>query len=64
MVRAFGRSDLSVERIPGPSAADRTLSTRRPDVNAALWRAAGYPQPPTIAAMLGELAERSRPAQR
>lgn len=64
MLKAFGRGDVSLERVPGPSAADRTLSTHRPEVNASLWRAAGYPQPPTIAAMLDELAERERRAQR
>jgi hypothetical protein len=41
---------------------DRTLSTRDPQRNQDLWRAAGYQRPPTIAAMLNELAAAERAA--
>lgn len=55
---AFGRTGITVRHIPGPGApVDRTLATRDPAANAQLWRAAGYERPPTIAAMLNELAD-------
>jgi dTDP-4-dehydrorhamnose reductase len=53
---AFGRDDVVVSRQPGPEAIDRTLTTRDKRANERLWRAAGYERPPTIAAMLRELA--------
>lgn len=53
---AFGRDDLTVTRVPGPSSADRRLTTLRPEVNRRLWQAAGYREPPTIASMVAELA--------
>lgn len=57
--RAFGRDDLSITAEPGPHRRDRTLATRHPDVNRRLWQAAGYPEPPSIANMLDELAAAS-----
>lgn len=56
---AFGRSDLRVEREPGASRRDRTLSTLHPAVNRRLWQAAGYVEPPRVGAMLEELAART-----
>ena len=54
---AFGRSNVSVRSIPGPGApVDRTLATRHPQANESLWRACGYDHPPTIEAMVRELA--------
>ena len=38
------------------SVADRTLATRHPEANLALWRAAGYEQPPDVSTMIAELA--------
>jgi hypothetical protein len=59
---AFGRTDVSVRHAPGPGApVDRTLGTRDPEANQRLWRAAGYTGPPTIRAMLGELAAAGGP---
>lgn len=56
-LNAFGRNDVAVKHVPGPGApVDRTLSTRDPAANQRLWSAAGYEQPPTIEAMLNELA--------
>ena len=56
LARAHGRDDLTI--VPGPSAApaDRSLATIDEDANAALWHAARYDRPPTIAAMVEELA--------
>lgn len=54
---AFGRSDVFVRHVPGPGAPiDRTLATRDAKANERLWRAAGYERPPSVAAMLNELA--------
>lgn len=56
-LNAFGRSDVSVQHVPGPGApVDRTLATRDPAANQQLWQAAGYERPPTIEAMLRQLA--------
>ena len=55
---AFGREDVGVQRVSGPTApVDRTLTTRNPGANLRLWRAANYERPPAIAEMLRELAE-------
>jgi dTDP-4-dehydrorhamnose reductase len=53
----FGRSDLVIQRVESGSPVSRELRTERPELNAAVWRAAGYTAPPTIALMLEELAE-------
>ncbi|MBX3467301.1 MAG: sugar nucleotide-binding protein [Planctomycetes bacterium] len=54
--RRLGRSDLTIVPGPAEAAVDRTLATRAPERNLALWRAAGYDRPPSILAMLDELA--------
>ncbi len=67
VLRAFGRTDVTVRHTPGPGApVDRRLSTRDPQANERLWRAAGYERSPTIEAMLNELAaaQAGRPAGR
>lgn len=51
----YGRADLGIDPVPAAVVVDRTLATGRPEDNAALWRAAGYSRPPTIAAMVREL---------
>lgn len=56
LARAYGRTDLHIEDVEAPESIDRTLITERPDVNAALWRAAGYDQPPRIPQMIEALA--------
>jgi dTDP-4-dehydrorhamnose reductase len=58
IARACGRDDLIVEPQPSGEPVDRTLATLHPEANAALWRAAGYGEPPTIAAMVEELGRR------
>jgi dTDP-4-dehydrorhamnose reductase len=55
IARACGREDLTIEPQASPAAVDPSLATRHPEANAALWRAAGYDPPPTVAAMVGEL---------
>jgi dTDP-4-dehydrorhamnose reductase len=56
LAAAFGREDLQIAHKPAGVAVDRSLSTLHPDVNAQLWRAAGYDAPPTVAEMVSELA--------
>jgi dTDP-4-dehydrorhamnose reductase len=57
LARAYGREDVTV--IPGksPHSIDRTLRTDNADANAALWGAAGYSTPPTVEAMVTQLAD-------
>lgn len=51
----FDRHDLTIRRTDAADAIDRTLSTTDPLTSSALWAAAGYTAPPTIAAMVREL---------
>ncbi len=55
-ISAFGRHDLSVDAQPASVPVDRTLCTEHPETNQRLWAAAGYPEPPTVAEMVRELA--------
>jgi dTDP-4-dehydrorhamnose reductase len=59
MADAFDRNDITVVPGPSPQPIDRTLRTEHPDRNAALWAAAGYLQPPSVADMVRELADQS-----
>jgi dTDP-4-dehydrorhamnose reductase len=53
---AYGRRDLTIVPEAAPVAVYRTLATNHPEANALIWRAAGYPAPPTVGAMVRELA--------
>lgn len=53
---AFRRSDIMIRDCNAATVIDRTLATRNPDLNAALWNAAGYHIPPTVPEMISELA--------
>lgn len=54
--RVFDRADLVITHGEAPTVVDRTLATSDEAMNAALWRHAGYAEPPTFAQMLAELA--------
>ena len=54
---ALGREDLSVRPVASGKPVDRTLATLDPARNRALWVAAGYDEPPSIQAMVDELAQ-------
>lgn len=56
LAREYRRADLTVNEAEAAEAVDRTLTTRNDALNLELWRAAGYDLPPTVPAMLGELA--------
>ncbi len=53
----YGRGDVSVKRGSARTVIDRRLSTAYPEVNGALWLAAGYPEPPTVKGMIEELGK-------
>jgi dTDP-4-dehydrorhamnose reductase len=55
--RAFDRQDIMVRDVEAKTIVDRTLGTDNHLLNAALWKAAGYPQPPAVADMILELAQ-------
>lgn len=53
---AYGRTDLTITPVDAKTATDLRLATIHREANAALWAAAGYAEPPTVAAMIQELA--------
>jgi dTDP-4-dehydrorhamnose reductase len=55
--RAFARTDIAIEPFETPVSVDRRLATDRPDLNARLWRLAGYTSPPSIEQMLREYSQ-------
>lgn len=54
--RSYGRGDVQVKEVPAATVIDRTLSTLDEATNRALWSAAGYASPPTVAQMIEETA--------
>ena len=58
--RAFDRADVTVEDREAPETVDRVLGTADPALNARLWQAAGYAEPPRVADMVLELAAHRR----
>jgi dTDP-4-dehydrorhamnose reductase len=60
LTEAFGRQDITIAREPAPLAVDRSLVTKHPEANEAVWQAAGYPVPPDVDQMVGELAVHER----
>lgn len=51
----FDRRDIAVNDMQTPQAIDRSLITRFPKDNTALWQAAGFGEPPTIAEMIASM---------
>ena len=60
LAAAYGRHDVTIRRVDAQTVIDRTLTPRQPELNAALWAAAGYATPPAIGAMVRELAAAHR----
>jgi dTDP-4-dehydrorhamnose reductase len=54
---SYGRGDITIDPVAAPTVVDRTLSTGQAELNAAVWRAAGYPVPPTVPQMVQEMAD-------
>ncbi len=55
--RYYGRDDIRIADSSAPTAVDRTLATRDPDLNHQLWTACGYARVPTIEDMVAELSD-------
>jgi dTDP-4-dehydrorhamnose reductase len=53
--QAYGRPDITIRDTEAKTVIDRTLDTTTPAANLALWRAAGYTDPPTVTEMILEL---------
>lgn len=51
------RKDINVDEVEAPAAVNRTLASISPEINSALWQAAGYHCPVTHNAMLYDLRE-------
>ncbi len=62
--REFDRPDLTINEVDAPTVIDRRLRTAHVEANAALWRAAGYAEPPTVETMVREVGEYQRSRQR
>lgn len=52
---AFVRPDIIIRDLDAQTVIDRTLTTTNHQLNGLLWKAAGYPVPPTISEMIEEL---------
>lgn len=50
-----GRSDIQIAPKPSGHRVDRTLSTNKPELNKAIWQAAGYQNPPSVEQMIAEM---------
>ena len=57
LAAAYQRPDIRIADVEAGQVIDRTLATGDDRLNRALWEAAGYQQPPTVAAMIHEVAE-------
>ena len=54
--REYDRKSVTIKDVDAPSVIDRRLRTANPEVNAALWKAAGHAQVPTVETMVHEMA--------
>jgi len=54
--KAYFRSDITINPVAASSVVNRTLDTNQKELNADIWHAAGYPEPPTVPQMVNELA--------
>lgn len=51
------KKDIPIAYGEAPEMVNRTLKTNNPEINARIWKAAGYKRPPTISDMIEELAQ-------
>lgn len=54
---SYQRTDIRITSSSAPTFVDRTLATADPALNRELWSVAGYSHPPSVAQMVGELAQ-------
>jgi dTDP-4-dehydrorhamnose reductase len=59
---AYRRSDVHINPVEAPTVVDRTLATTQAVLNAEVWRAAGYYEPPSVTQMVQEMAYFGSPA--
>jgi dTDP-4-dehydrorhamnose reductase len=52
----YQRNDVTIRNVAAEKIIDRTLETNQPEVSTELWRLAGYDTPPTVPAMIREMA--------
>lgn len=57
----FRREDLTVEKARSGKPVNRILASLHPGLNESLWKAAGYPEVPTIRQMVEELSSAVSP---
>lgn len=57
----FRREDLTVEKTQSGKPINRLLGSLHPGLNESLWKAAGYPEVPTIRQMVEELSSAVSP---
>lgn len=55
IAKAYGK-DIEVTDVEAAESIDRTLSTENKELNKKIWKAAGYPTPPTVEDMVEELS--------
>lgn len=55
VLAALGRTDVEVSPTEASSKIDRTLSTESPEINANLFKLAGFSEIPTVAQMVSEI---------
>ena len=60
---AVRRGDITIDPVHARTVVDRTLGTDNEEGNLALWKAAGYPTPPSVARMVEELGKEHFPWQ-
>jgi dTDP-4-dehydrorhamnose reductase len=61
--REYAREDLTINEVDAPSVIDRRVRTANPELNQALWQAAGYDRPPAVEQMVAEMAAHSLGAE-
>ncbi len=52
----YRRPDITITPVEAGTVVNRVLVTERPGLNEKLWRLAGYESPPTVPAMVAEMA--------
>ena len=53
----FNRLDVKITPVKADKVIDRTLSTKNPNENLKIWKAAGYQKPPTVETMIREISQ-------
>jgi dTDP-4-dehydrorhamnose reductase len=53
---AFDRTGITLTPVATENGVDRVLGTAHPDINARMWKDAGYAAPPTVSEMIADLA--------